>query len=614
MQESLARRSPTPDISNTAASSPSAAYAGLTIEGEVRGGDVIGTDTVGHPDTSRLSAHRGVLGGISRQTRSASPAKRSRSEMAIEHNEDVSTTGGSNTPGLEPMNDHAVPGTTETNLQCSEIQQRRERSVDMLGTFEEDESADNSAKDSMMDEAGDFSSIGAYLTPQSGVSATSSSTAASKAPSTNLIIPNETLPREVHTGSMESRSTLPPIDDQIAQVMRLAQGPLRDKQKGYIISLKWLNRVTARGTQVQKSGKQTKEVMEGEIGPVDNAGLNMITDPTSTGFKDEAGESFIPLKPGVQMGEDFEVIPQGAWDLIIKWYDLAKGSAVITRYCHNTSTSDTVENLQYELHPPIFTILKLPDRSIGLTPHAMKEKDLPPVKLLASRHEGYQSFLKRAKSAVHVELKTRIRVWRILSDLKEKSQAGMLTPAQSRSASPAPNVAAPIEPGDRLVVDLPIFLSLHEGSQRELIEIKDETMNDNYNGHSNLNLAGLSQEGVIVLEEQVGGPAGGEWVSGAAKTLLDSNGVAISVTKNGATTVASNSLKPKANTGSGRTSPATTGGIMTRGRAQKNGRSRGTVGLGNLGNTCYMNSALQCVRSVEELTNYFLGKHTIASI
>lgn len=37
------------------------------------------------------------------------------------------------------------------------------------------------------------------------------------------------------------------------------------------------------------------------------------------------------------------------------------------------------------------------------------------------------------------------------------------------------------------------------------------------------------------------------------------------------------------------------------------GGSLGLIGLQNLGNTCFMNSALQCLAHTPELVEYFLG-------
>ena len=420
----------------------------------------------------------------------------------------------------------------------------------------------------------------AYQTPQSGASSTGSS------------------------GEAPTAMDIPSIDDQIMQVTELAaEESMKEGQKGYIVSSRWLSRVLSRGSRDTGKGKDKygKDAREGVIGPVDNSGIDMVTDPTSSTFKDERGDPFIAMKPGLQISEDFEILPETAWNLIISWYGMARGSPVITRYCHNTSPNDSnVENLQYELSPPIFTILKLPDRSGGVTHKDLREKDAAPVKILASRHERVQTFLKRAKDEANVDMKTKVRVWRILGGLGGP-HSGVITPAQSRASSPAPGAIIPVDPGNKLVIDVNNFAGLQRGSEREDLEIKDETANANYNGRSNLDFMGLRQDSVLVLEEQVQGPAGGEWVSDGATSAGKTNGVPISVTRSGVTS----SLKP--NAGSRGASPAP-GGVMTRGRQAKGGRMKGTTGLTNLGNTCYMNSALQCVRSVEELTMYFLGE------
>ncbi|PLN81832.1 ubiquitin carbon terminal hydrolase [Aspergillus taichungensis] len=393
----------------------------------------------------------------------------------------------------------------------------------------------------------------------------------------------------------------PSYDDQVAKVTCLMQQPLQDKQKGYVVSMGWLKRVLARSAT--HGGTTDKTATEGEVGPVDNSDLVLVTDPAIAGLKDEAGEPFVPLRPGLQMSEDLEIVPQEAWDLIIEWYGLADQSPIIVRYAHNTSPVGAAENIQYEINPPIFTILKLPNPSTGTTPHALKDKSRKPARMLSSRHANAQKWLREAKGLANVNISTKVRIWRILGGLTSATGSAAITPAASRSASPAPTAAGASNAGSNLVIDSNMFLSLSEGAQREALELKDQTANENFNGKSSLDFVGLGASAVLVLEERVPGPNGGTWASEVSKHTLSRLGITNGTTTTTVKKETTSKVKNQSPPASGRTSPAPE---PIRGR-KKDGKPRGNTGLSNLGNTCYMNSALQCVRSVEELCHYFLN-------
>ncbi|KAL2863429.1 putative ubiquitin-specific protease UBP12 [Aspergillus lucknowensis] len=396
-----------------------------------------------------------------------------------------------------------------------------------------------------------------------------------------------------NTEASVSPDERPSFDDQVAKVTCFMMQPLQEGQKGYVISMSWLKRVLARSST--HADKADKGALEGEIGPVDNSDLVLVTDPVNTGFRDERDKPFIPLRPGLQMGEDYEVVPQEGWDLIMQWYGLAEQSPAIVRYAHNTNPSGDLENVQYEINPPIFTILKLANPAAGTT--TQDSTPIPP-KTLASRHTNFQQWLHKVKQLARVDNQVKVRVWRILGGLSSATASAAITPAASRSASPAPFSPLVSNTGSNLSLDLNKFLALAEGSQRELIDVKDQTFNPNYNGKMTLDLAGLGDNNVVVLEERVRGLGSDvEWVSDLAKS---SNRLGVPA---GSKANVPSKLKNKSPTASGRSSPV----LEPVRRSRKDGKPRGNTGLSNLGNTCYMNSALQCVRSVEELTYYFLN-------
>lgn len=408
--------------------------------------------------------------------------------------------------------------------------------------------------------------------------------------------------------AVNGTGSAPSLDEQVEQVTQIALQPLEEGQKGFVVSTKWLARVRARTTEGQQSKDFEKEATEGEIGPVDNLDVAARGAFEGSHAKFEGTEIlFIPLKAGLTIESEYIIIPEKAWALIMSWYGLAQGQFPIVRFVRNTTPDGPSSNLQYEVYPPLFVIRRVlsksgrgappptPPRtttSQATTGNTTPDRDTEPaaVHVVATRYERFQSFLARCKRLSGIEMPHKVRIWRqldrdsVATDKPKTEQAGILTPAASRDASPV-NAAAMAPVAQKLIVEQADFAKWEEGTDYEMVDAQDRTADEKYNGKASLELLGLAESQTIVLEEQLRGPAGGEYASDSRRKKKTE--------------------KPKANGASGRTSPAPSGPI-TRGRSRKDGRTRGAIGLTNLGNTCYMNSALQCISRVEELAVYFL--------
>ncbi len=397
---------------------------------------------------------------------------------------------------------------------------------------------------------------------------------------------------------LTARTDIPPLEQQIKTIETLvnafAETPVKEGDEAYLVSRQWLGRAQAFGSDAKHA---SKEAPEGTLGPVDNSDIIQAI------FTDSTDQLCVKLKPGMGT-ENFELFPKDAWDLLLSWYGLLSGQSPIVRLAHNTAPdSASPPTIQFEFHPPVFTIHRLWSAisPIPVEQEIKLKKPAPPV-VVQSTSFGYHNFLKQAKHLAGVAAEKKVRVWRVLQTIPatepDSEPSGMKTPPDSPGRGPEILTHPPSIPGawSEMLVDVETFLKLEKDVDRALVDAEDTSTNANYNGRKSLALVGLAVDETLVLDEQIDRDT---YVSTFRGSGIKDKALA--------TRGSSNSLAaPTRGNASGRSSPAPLG-ALTRGRAQqKPGRTIGCVGLQNLGNTCYMNSALQCVRSVEELTKYFL--------
>lgn len=197
-----------------AVGSPSDAYAGLSIEpSEGPGGMIQGQED----PLSLASDDEQVADSASTKTqrdvRSSSPAKRRASAM-----EDSSMNGA----GPASTN-----GTASTSSKTSSKQHTREASVDMLTT-------------------------------------NGNSGAPSTAPSS---VP------EADEEMEDAQEELPSIDEQVNIIMKEMTVELEDDMVGYAVASGWINRILARSSNKNDHGPYDKNILEGEVGPIDNSSI-----------------------------------------------------------------------------------------------------------------------------------------------------------------------------------------------------------------------------------------------------------------------------------------------------------------------------------------------------
>jgi ubiquitin carboxyl-terminal hydrolase 4/11 len=302
-------------------------------------------------------------------------------------------------------------------------------------------------------------------------------------------------------------------------------------------------------------------------------------------LQDDRGQPFVPLKRGLRMDVELHVLPESAWNKIMKWYGLASNQDPIIRYQHRITDPDSTlpAEWQYELYPPVFTIRKYqPEKSVDAS-----DSDLEAPRIVGSRSQIYMDFIKTVKKVLNISLPTKIKMSRVLEVQPTEADhvSSIPTPEASRDNSPL------LAQGQSLMMTEPEYNTLFAANQIEILDIKDGSMNENHNGRTNLDALGLGVDQTLVLF------LGKDTSAEGSKRIVTRN----LTVKDTASESAS----------SGRASPAI--GMMTRGRNRMQGRAKGTVGLTNLGNTCYMNSALQCMRACQELSLYFLGKYAVGS-
>ncbi|EKM81724.1 hypothetical protein AGABI1DRAFT_118809 [Agaricus bisporus var. burnettii JB137-S8] len=297
------------------------------------------------------------------------------------------------------------------------------------------------------------------------------------------------------------------------------------------------------------TGEEDKEgaVTEQDLGPVDNAPL---LDPDGN------------LKQGLIDGLDVEFVPHDVWRCLAIWYGEPLHSLPRRVVPRGAAKEPTLE-----LHPPRFRVLPL------ARPRCALRSDRPPCKWISLSSGDTMALLcTTLADAVKTpdQTTTPYRIWRVDPNDDGWENYGF--------------------PADRVWP-----------ARGKVIEESVKTLEED----------GLeSEDGFVVEFKQTDG-----WILNdqGMQPQLPTVNLPIFNSSDGffnkMGSTSSSSKSRSINNSSSLTTPPKSSSSSTSLSNSRNSRSLvpGTLGLSNMGNTCFMNSALQCLVHTKELSDYFLS-------